>query len=350
MATVLPLNHQYVLNHCTSKLARSSSDVRHNYNNLFDANDQRARISEPWRFPIVDSFGSLPPGPEDQQLNRVTFVCPLGPDSDPADLAVIGSFHPLYQSISLEPVLFLNESTGYYACTLLVPKGQVHTYRFVINGAICNDFINPQSRKLTNGEIWSLFYTDGATELITFEPWQARLLERLTDHILPFRTSEGEQFLEFYYNYLDRQAKDARFPYAYRFDQSVGIVNFIDKLLSKQERHHLVSYTNCLQIIDRLLRTRNQYQEPFEMPRDMYSELYDQMFSGNVPDWPYATYGNPAFFLELLRRHAYTGAFSHPKYGGNAGAAGWDFLAGLAPFNWRQAVEAPLGTNTDYRG
>lgn len=350
MATVLPLNHQYVLNHCTSKLARSSVEVRHNYNNQFDPSDQRARISEPWRFPIVDSFGSLPPDPGNQQLNRTTFVCPLAQDSDPSDVAVIGSFHPLYQPVPLEPVLFLNEPTGYYACTLLLPKGQVHTYRFVINGAIRNDFINPQARKLSNGETWSLFYTDGATELITFEPWQARLLDRLTNHILPFRTSEGEQFLDYYYNYLDRLTKDSIFPYAYRFDQSVGIVNFIDKLLSKQERHHLVSYTICLQIIDRLLRKRNQFQEPFEMPRDMYSELYDQMFSGNVPDWPYATYGNPAFFLELLRRHAYTGAFSHPKYGGNAGAAGWDFLAGRAPFNWRQAVEAPLGTNTDYHG
>jgi hypothetical protein len=59
----------------------------------------------------------------------------------------------------------------------------------------------------------------------------------------------------------------------------------------------------------------------------------------------------------MLRRHAYTGAFSHPKYGGNASALGWRYLAdrfrdanGATLFDWERAIESPLGINTDYHG
>jgi hypothetical protein len=77
-----------------------------------------------------------------------------------------------------------------------------------------------------------------------------------------------------------------------------------------------------------------------------------------VPGWDYEAYGNPRFFLQLLRRHAITGAFAHPKYCGNAGASGWAYLeeryrdpqTGATLFNWRQAQEPPLGTSEHYRG
>ena len=52
-----------------------------------------------------------------------------------------------------------------------------------------------------------------------------------------------------------------------------------------------------------------------------------------------------------------TGAFVHPKAGGNSGAAGWSYLEGRFTdaqgqtlFDWRRALEVPLGHNTDYRG
>ncbi|MBD2551215.1 gluconate 2-dehydrogenase subunit 3 family protein [Microcystis elabens FACHB-917] len=349
-AKILPVNHQYVLNHCAQRLSRSSQEARHNYNNQFLPGDPRASISEPWRFPFIDSYSSAPRSPSDDELNRVTFVTTHPIDTPPPSVVVVGSFHPLYQTIPLEPILFMGEPTGFQACTVIIPKQEVHTYRYIIDGSIVNDPVNPQERTLLNGETWSMFFTDGATELVTLQPWQATLLDRLTDHILPLRTTEGQQFLDFYYNFLDQEARNTRFPYAYRFDQSIGVVNYIDKMLSRHERHHLISYTICLEIIDILLRQRNPFIQPSDMPAEMYGELYDQMFSGNVPGWPLDRYDNPPFFLELLRRHTYTGAFSHPKYGGNAGGAGWHFLAGVAPFNWRQAIEAPLGTNTDYHG
>ena len=81
------------------------------------------------------------------------------------------------------------------------------------------------------------------------------------------------------------------------------------------------------------------------------------MITGNVPGWDYGRYDNPKYFLELLRRHTITAAFSHPKYGGNAGAAAWDYLSaryrdgdGNTLFDWRRAVEPPLGTSAEYRG
>jgi hypothetical protein len=124
-------------------------------------------------------------------------------------------------------------------------------------------------------------------------------------------------------------------------------------------------------LIDRLLRQRNPYEEPGRIATSFYAELYDQLAgTAPIPGWDYSRYGNPRFFLQLLRRHTYTGAFSHPKYGGNAGAAGWAYLAanlrdpqsgslpvqtadaGPSPsyFDWAHGLERPLGRNPEYHG
>jgi hypothetical protein len=347
---IINTDHQYVLNHCTKYLARSNPDFRHNYNSQFSVGDARGQICEVWRFPIIDSYVDRDDQESTANFNRVTFVY-FSLNSDlPKFVGVVGTFDKLYRSIPLHEITFLGEPTGYYAISLAIPKGEVHTYKFIVDGQVILDPINPQQKILDNGQTWSQFFTHFSTEILSLQTWEAKLLERITDHILPFRTEEGQRFLDFYYNSLDRQSKDNQLLYAYRFDQSIGVVNFIDKLLSKEERHHLVDYKICLDIVDKLLRQRNPFLEPGLMSKEMYSELYDQLWSGNVPGWDYGRYNNPQYFLQLLRRHAFTGAFSHPKYGGNAGGAGWAYLAERYPFNWRQAIEVPLGTNPDYRG
>ena len=212
------------------------------------------------------------------------------------------------------------------------------------------DPINPQREELENGEIWSRFFTQLCTEILVLEPWEVQILTRLTDQILPFRTEEGQRFLEFYYNYLERQNKDAQYRQVYRFDESVGVVNFIDKLLAKEENHHLQDYKICLEIIDEILRSRNPFIEPELMSKEMYIELYNEMANNDVIGWDYEVYNSPKYFLELLRRHSFTGAFAHPKYGGNAGGSAWAYLAERYSFNWRQAIEPPLGSSQDYRG
>jgi hypothetical protein len=182
-------------------------------------------------------------------------------------------------------------------------------------------------------------------------------LERLTDHILPFRTEDGQNFVNRYYDSLDRLSKETRLASAYRLDQSVGIVNFIDKVLAKEENHHLIDYKICLKQIDRILRKRNPYTEPASVTKTMYEDLYSQMAQNAVGGWDYQVYQSPLYFLQLLRRHAFTGAFAHPKYGGNVGGLGWAYLEdtfrssdGNTLFDWRRSIEAPLGTNTDYYG
>ncbi len=344
----------YVLNHCTKYLARTNTDDRHNYLDRLHPNNLRARISENWRFPIIDSYRNPDSNnsEKDYGFNQVTFVYAALGESKPESVELVGTFANLYEPISLEPIMFLEEKTGYYSKTFLIPKGEKHLYKFLVDGQWQLDQINPQQETLENGITWSRFFTQYCTETLVFEPWEVQILTRLTNHILPFRTQEAERFLQFYYNSLDRQARETQYRQAYLFDDSVGVVNFIDKLLAKEENHHLLDYKICLEIIDGILRSRNPFIEPELMSKEMYVELYDEMANDNVIGWNKEIYGSPRYFLQLLRRHSFTGAFAHPKYGGNAGASAWAYLAEKYPdkFNWRQAVEPPLGSSPDYLG
>jgi hypothetical protein len=365
-ATVVNRDDTYVLNHCTRSLARDNSDERHNYGQ-YGTGDARGAIAEVWRFPIVDSFfDALTSGV--QAYNLVTFVIVNRDGKFGDDIAVIGTFSDLITPIRLNRI----GETDYWARSVLVPKGQYHRYKYIARGRAMLDPINPQRTSLRDGSVWSRFFTDYCTDILVLERWEALILESLTSHILPFRSIEGERFLNYYYKYLDRQAKETQFARAYRFDQPLGAVNFIDKLLARQEAHRLFDYKTCLAQIDRVLRLRYPTLEPAAMPMTAYADLYDQMASDDVSrlaGWDGALYQSPKFFLQLLRRHTYTGAFSHPKYGGNSGAAGWQFLAQnltdpktnqlpqvnplAAPptyFDWARALEPPLGRNTEYRG
>ena len=362
MAMLVVRDSTYTLNYCAKSLARDSDDGRHNYGQ-YGADDPRARIAEAWRFPIVDSYYDGVNLENSQRFNCVTFVYDNRDNRFGDDIAVIGTFADLHEPIPLSRVA----DSVFWAVTAVVPKGESHRYKFLMGGRVALDPINPQREVRPDGSEWSRFFTDYCTDKLCFERWEEALLERLTNHILPFRTTEGQRFLNIYYNNLDKQAKFTQYARAYRLDQPVGVVNFIDKLLARQESHRLVDYKICLELIDRVLRLRHPYEEPSRMPAVAYAELYDQMANGgSLAGWDYARYSNPRFFLQLLRRHTHTGAFSHPKHGGNAGAVAWAYLAdnlvdpltGQLPdavrrptaFDWRHGLEAPLGRNVEYRG
>ncbi|WNR42700.1 gluconate 2-dehydrogenase subunit 3 family protein [Paenibacillus roseipurpureus] len=341
---------QYVLNHCTKYLARENETPRHNYNMEYSYDDPKAFISENWRFPIVDS-SNVP------NNNAVTFVY-AAPTTYPAwKVSVVGTFSDLFDGVPLKQIVFGGEPTRYYACSVLVPMGEVHTYKFNVNGQFKLDPINPQMTTLGNAQTWSRFFTQFCTTPISFQPWERKILDRFAEHILPFRTEEGSKFLQNYYNYLDRGTKEREYHEVYQLDEQVGVSNFIDKLVAKEEFHRLQDYRICLSIIDGVLRKRRPGQEPTAMSREVYVDLYNEMAQGNVDGWDYARYGDPKFFLQLVRRHTIIGAFAHPKYGGNIGAAGWSFLsetfcdqAGNLVFDWQRAIEKPLGHNNDYVG
>lgn len=360
MPQLLPLDHEYVLNHCAKYLARENADRRHDYGQYPAADDPRGSYCEAWRYPIVDSYRGQPPADDDSRFNAVTFVWPARRENAPASVAVVGTFGALYEPVPLQPVIYANgEKTGHFAVTVQVPKGELHTYRFLVDGMVVNDPINSQEMTLDNGQTWSRFFTHLCTQPISFEEWELEILGRLTDHILPFRSEEAQNFLDRFYSYLDSGAKDIQYARAYRLDQPVGVVNYIDKLVAKEEAHHYIDYKICLRLIDNLLNAWRPGVPRVLRSRELYLQLYMAMAdqSKELFGWDYMAYQSPRYFLQVLRRHTYTGAFAHPKYGGNVGAMGWAYLEetardefGKSAFDWRRALELPLGRCGDYFG
>ncbi|MDF0665323.1 MAG: gluconate 2-dehydrogenase subunit 3 family protein [Nitrospira sp.] len=352
----LEKDDEYILNHCTRYLARTNTDERHNFGQ-YPTGDPRGRVCEAWRFPIVDTFFDGQDPESSYRFNKVTFVYRSLNEETPSHVAVVGTFTALYDPVPLSPVTLQDEETGYYAVSVQVPKGEVHTYQYLVDGQLALDSINPQRIELDNGKIWSSFFTQFCSQPIRLDRHEYELLIRLTDHVLPFRTRDAQNFLNRFYNMLDRQTKETQYSLAYQLDESVGVANFLDKLLAKEENHHLIDYRICLGQIDRILRQRYPQAEPAALSKEAYIEIYADLASGRVNGWDYESYGNPQYFLQLLRRHTYTGAFSHPKYGGNVGAAGWAYLEETyrdaqndSAFDWRRAMERPLGRNPDYHG
>lgn len=350
LVQVIQRDDQYILNHCTKYLTRTNFDQ-------LNPDDMSTQICESWRFPIIDSYSDGTHFEESYKYNTVTFVYAQQGELRPQEVAVIGTFANLYEPLPLHRVRFIDSDTRYYSLTVVVPKGEAHNYLFLIDGALKVDPINPQRVVLDNGSTWSRFFTQFCTDPMSLSRSEMALLKRLTDHILPFRTSEGQNFLARYYNAQDVRSKQRQYSNIYTLDESVGEVNYIDNMLAREERHHLVDYKTCLRLIDQILRKRNPYVEPCDVDKEIFIQLYGDMANDKVDGWDYTQYHSPRYFLQLLRRHAYTGSFSHPKYGGNAEAVGWAYLEdryrdeqGETLFHWRRAIEKPLGVNSNYYG
>lgn len=352
---VLPKDEHYLLNLCTKYLARDNTDPRHDFGREYDPGDPRALIAEAWRFPVVDSFWDGSPD-SSYGFDAVTFIW----DSlrfPATDVGLVTDFAELYHVEPLRPVTFAGQPSGLLALTLQLPKGRVGLYKFSVDGQWRTDPINPQTSQADNGMIWSRVITSACTIPTMLNRRSREVLTRLVSHLLPFRSEENSRFIRKSYEALDREGRKLTYPLAYRVDLDIGVANYIDKMLLREEAHHAIDYRICLPMIDRLLRARILGRDPVEAPIELYVDLYGQMASGKVPGWDYEAYSDPANFLLLLRRHAMTGAFVHPRHGGNAGAIGWKYLEsrfvdsnGATYFDWRRAIEAPLGRNLDYRG
>ena len=350
---IIEKDTQELLNYCTKYLARGN---RYTDASPSSDNANLTRVCESWRFPIIESYGA--PGAAaavDNAVNEVTFLYKADDPGLVKQVAVGGTFAPLYQPLPLKPLTFLEEPTGYFALTVVLPVGQSYRYLFLVDGQRQLDPINPQQVTLANGKTWSRFFTDFYVQPTCFEDWELQLLYRLTAHILPFRTQAGENFLMRFYNYLNQTQKQTM--RVYDMDVTVGAVNYIDNILAREENHHLIDYRLCLEQIDRVLRQRNSFVESWEVSEQLIIELYEDMADGNVSGWDYTAYTNPRYFLELLRRHTIIGAFSHPKYGGNVDGVGWAYLEeryhdgkGVTLFDWAAALEKPLGRNAEYVG
>ena len=327
----------YVLNHCTKYLARDTRALRHDFLGV-DAGATRALYADSWRFPVVDASSK---GPD---WNDITFVFAALPTEElPREVLLVSTLERLSERLSMRRIA----ETPFFVASVVAPRMRRYRYIFLVDGRRELDRINPQRETLSSGDVWSSVFTWSYNQPITFERWEFTILDRLTRHILPFNTPEAQ-------NYLQRHASDPTADHLYRLDTSVGVANFIDKALAREERHRLYAYTSCLEMIDRLLRRRYQGRDPEFLPERAYVQLYDELASNSQSlfddGWDRGRYGNPMHFLWLLRRHAVLGAFSHPKYGGNAAGSGWSYLAQRYPFAWEQAMERPLGASDEYRG
>ncbi len=341
-ARLVEKEDQYYFNYCSKYLARGPRGS--------GGAPNTSQPSEAWRFPLIDT------GPS-SETNSVSFILDVERFADKSLLRgeprVIGTFANLFEPIPMRRLRFLGEDSAYYALSVEVPKGEVHRYQLEAGGSYFLDPVNPQQETIDDGSRWSRFFTEETHRPIVLERWQLSLIARLTDHLLPFRTEAAANFLNRFY----QSGTAAEKANVHRLDESVGEVSYIDKVLAREELHHLEGYRIALRQIDSVLRQRNPFVPPEDQTDKEFTALYDEMAANAVPGWDTNAYESPRYFLQLLRRHATTGAFSHPKHGGNVGAAGWAYLAekyessaGGTAFDWRPAIEPPLGNSEDYRG
>jgi hypothetical protein len=163
--------------------------------------------------------------------NDVTFVYD-GRVSRPESVEVVGSFGDLFAPVPLRSVRFIGQDTGLHTVTLRVPKAQVHTYKFAVDGRYQLDPVNPQRSVADNGQPWSRFFTDACQVPLVLSRREREVLARLVTHLLPFRLAENRQSIQEEYDKLDRAGRGEEFPLAYRLDEEVGTVNYIDKVLA----------------------------------------------------------------------------------------------------------------------
>lgn len=348
-AAIVPKEVDYLFNHCTKYLARMNNDARHSFSGL-TVTDQRGRISESWRFPIVDSDDS---GVSDaSEFNHVTFVF-CQPESKSRQSIFL--LTPCLDLFNPAPLQQAGDSI-YFTLTLRIPKGWRDRYRFIVDGRASLDPINPQTMTTPQGEAWSSFWTWAYNEPINLDRWALALVERMTRALLPFQGRETR-------NLVERGLNDGNVQHFFRMDVSAGVANYIDNILAREERHHLQAYLTCLPFIDRVLRKRYPAIEPGAVDDLGFKAMFDEMKNASAAlfadGWDVNVYKDPGYFLYILRRHAWTGAFSHPKYGGNPGGLGWSFLtdtyrttanAAVTAYDWMRTIEPPLGSSTEYLG
>lgn len=341
----------YVLSACAKFLARDWTVPPVHAETAADDGTLRAHVAEAWRFPLVDTWADGTRFVELYGLNSVTFVrAAVGGVPEAGTVEVIGTFTDAPVPLRRIP------DTPYHAVTVVLPKGEAYRYRFVADGVAGPDPVNPQEVTV-DGEAWSRFFTQLCAEPLVLDDAQRALLARLTRYVLPFDTTEGEAVIGAHLAAVAAHPDGRALTDPHRDDDPLGLVNFIDKVLAREERHRLVDYTICLDQLARVLAARAPGVSYDDLSDELLDALYAEMDGDAVAGWDHGAYGQPSFFCKILRRHTYQAAFAHPKYGGNAGGAGWAWLEhrfrdanDRTLFDWRRVMEPPLGTSPDYHG
>src|SRR5438270_6783628 len=177
-AQIVQKADQDILNSCTKYLAREFLEPRSNFGQ-FPAGDLRGYISDSWRFPIIDSYSDGTNFEACYAFNEVTFVYTQPRQSAPSQVAVVGTFHSLYDPLPLRRIA----DTPYFTLSIVVPKNQVHTYKYLVDGQAVLDPINPQQAMADNGQPWSRFFTQLCALPISLDRQELALLQRLVNRI-----------------------------------------------------------------------------------------------------------------------------------------------------------------------
>ncbi|NRA66115.1 MAG: gluconate 2-dehydrogenase subunit 3 family protein [Pseudobacteriovorax sp.] len=301
-------DEQVILNLIRRSLTPTALPLAHSYNGLWQG-DVRSQIATGWSLPLIGK------GYIEKPIDRNTVTFIFKANGDASEVYLSGS--PTDdQPIQMHQLNYLGATKPYYYVSLNIPFGQIHRYKFIVNGT---SIVDPNSyiRKRVNGFEWSVFYTDAYQGLVTLNEAEAIFLDSIVSAICPFQLANT--------------------------NVNFGQTNYIDKILSRQEHHHLINYKICLPMMHQALSQQTVSVE-------LIADYLKAMESGEPNHWDYQRYNSPKHFLNLLRRHSVEGSFSHPKYGGNRDFAGWRYLEQQYGFDWKRFTEQPFGTERNYFG
>lgn len=112
-----------------------------------------------------------------------------------------------------------------------------------------------------------------------------------------------------------------------------GCVNFIDKALHVEEARSVPVYRAGLAGVDAVARRR--FAADFAaLGAARQDEVLAAVERGDAPGWPEGSVSPPVFF-EVVRAHTIVGFLADPRYGGNAGFAGWRVVGYPGPRHHR---------------
>ena len=200
-------------------------------------------------------------------FNLVTFVY-MQPAADvAADVSVIGTFGRCTRPSRCRASAARAWTERCRSCRRARSILQVPDRR-----AAVLDPVNPQRVTHADGSEWSRFFTEYCTDRYRSNGGRWRSCSASPTTSCRSAPSVRQRFLRLYYDCVDRQSKDTQYARAYRLDQPVGAVNFIDKIVAREEAHRL----RRLQDLSRAHRSR---PAPAQSVRGAVVHA-----AGNVPD------------------------------------------------------------------
>ncbi|MGH2842457.1 MAG: gluconate 2-dehydrogenase subunit 3 family protein, partial [Solirubrobacteraceae bacterium] len=115
--------------------------------------------------------------------------------------------------------------------------------------------------------------------------------------------------------------------------REAGVMSYVETALGQWHAHHLDAYAAGLEALEQ--RALDTYGQGFARCEDAEQDSLLEQIEGD------------GAFFDLVRTHAIEGMFGDPRWGGNAGGAGWELLGYPGPRREWTAAEQQLGAAVD---